>query len=243
MSDYFDRVERQIVQRVEAGAPQANRRPTVLGYLATAAAVLVVIVVAGAFLLARGSSPTPTKPSAPAAGQTVSVTFEVSPIDPHAPARTGDRTLDHDPARAPGHDLPRHTRRARRGTTSSSSRRARRGTPRADWRILGLTAPGRLEIFDWEANALTPNGKTVASQLEAQKPRRSRSARAPGRGARRARRGSAVASLRRAALASKIPGSASFRRSLRASPRRQQQPAASARFYVLGTFPACRVRT
>ena len=85
MSDYFDRVERQIVQRVEAGAPEANRRPTVLGYLATAAAVLVVIVVAGAFLLARGSSPTPAKPSAPAAGQTVSVTFEVSPIDPHAP--------------------------------------------------------------------------------------------------------------------------------------------------------------
>jgi SecD/SecF fusion protein len=35
-------------------------------------------------------------------------------------------------------------------------------------RIVALTIPGRLEFYDWEANALTPNGKTVASQLQAQ---------------------------------------------------------------------------
>jgi SecD/SecF fusion protein len=34
--------------------------------------------------------------------------------------------------------------------------------------IVGKTA--RLEFYDWEANALTPNGKTVASQLQAQDP-------------------------------------------------------------------------
>ena len=33
---------------------------------------------------------------------------------------------------------------------------------------VGKTA--RLEFYDWEANALTPNGKTVASQLQAQDP-------------------------------------------------------------------------
>src|ERR1700684_1695447 len=33
---------------------------------------------------------------------------------------------------------------------------------------VGTTA--RLYFYDWEANALTPNGKTVASQLQAQDP-------------------------------------------------------------------------
>ena len=37
-------------------------------------------------------------------------------------------------------------------------------------RIVALAAPARLEFYDWEANALTPNGKTVASQLRTQDP-------------------------------------------------------------------------
>jgi SecD/SecF fusion protein len=40
-------------------------------------------------------------------------------------------------------------------------------TARAE-KIVGKTA--RLEFYDWEANALTPNGKTVASQLSTQDP-------------------------------------------------------------------------
>jgi SecD/SecF fusion protein len=40
-------------------------------------------------------------------------------------------------------------------------------TARAE-REVGTTA--RLEFYDWEANALTPNGKTVASQLQTQDP-------------------------------------------------------------------------
>lgn len=35
-------------------------------------------------------------------------------------------------------------------------------------RIVALAVPARLEFYDWEANALTSNGKTVASQLQAQ---------------------------------------------------------------------------
>ncbi len=40
-------------------------------------------------------------------------------------------------------------------------------TRRAEQQV-GNTA--RLEFYDWEANALTPNGKTVASQLQTQDP-------------------------------------------------------------------------
>src|SRR5262245_6729674 len=40
-------------------------------------------------------------------------------------------------------------------------------TARAENEV-GTTA--QLNFFDWEANALTPNGKTVASQLQAQDP-------------------------------------------------------------------------
>jgi SecD/SecF fusion protein len=36
--------------------------------------------------------------------------------------------------------------------------------------VLALTRPGRLLFYDWEADALTSNGKTVASQLNAQSP-------------------------------------------------------------------------
>jgi SecD/SecF fusion protein len=45
-----------------------------------------------------------------------------------------------------------------------------RGTPGARRRILALSAPGVLAFGDWEANALLPSGKTVASRLPAQDP-------------------------------------------------------------------------
>ena len=35
-------------------------------------------------------------------------------------------------------------------------------------RILALVVPARLEFYDWEANALSPKGKTVASELKRQ---------------------------------------------------------------------------
>jgi SecD/SecF fusion protein len=41
-------------------------------------------------------------------------------------------------------------------------------TARAE-KLVGSTA--RLEFYDWEANAITPNGKTVASQLQVQDPK------------------------------------------------------------------------
>lgn len=166
MSDYFDRVERQIVRNVEAGLPRSSRRPSAFGYLATAAAVAVVIVVAGVFLLARGSN----RPAGSAAGtgpQDVTVTFKATAIDPKAPVGPAiDRSIS---------ILLKRLTQAFPGTSVSWNGRdvvvvAPHAGTAAQARILALAVPGQLRFYDWEADAITPNGKTVASQLQAQNP-------------------------------------------------------------------------
>ena len=67
MSDYFDRVERQLVRNVEAGLPRSSFLPLALRYAASAAAVAVVLVVVAVFLIAGGSGSKPT--TAPAAAR------------------------------------------------------------------------------------------------------------------------------------------------------------------------------
>ena len=56
------------------------------------------------------------------------------------------------------------------GTDETSSSWHRTPGPPARARILALAVPGQLRFYDWEADAITPNGKTVASQLQAQNP-------------------------------------------------------------------------
>jgi SecD/SecF fusion protein len=53
------------------------------------------------------------------------------------------------------------------GSLISAALPAVQNTARAE-KLVGTTA--RLAFYDWEANALTPNGKTVASQLQTQDP-------------------------------------------------------------------------
>ena len=168
MSDYFDRVERQIVRNVEAGVPRSPRLPAALRYLASAAAVLVVIVVAGVFLLARGSTPATAPAPAPATGQTATVTFTASTIDPRASLGAAiDRSIPIVRARL-GSVFP-GVRVSRSGNEIVVTARNANADARA--RILALvgTTP-RLAFYDWEANVITPNGKTVASQLQTQDP-------------------------------------------------------------------------
>jgi SecD/SecF fusion protein len=43
-------------------------------------------------------------------------------------------------------------------------------SPSEHAQVLALTVPGRLSFYDWEADALTSDGKTVASQLNARSP-------------------------------------------------------------------------
>ena len=163
MSDYFDRVERQIVRNVEAGLPRPSHRPTALGYLATAAAVVVVIVVGGVFLLAHGSSLAPV----PATSHGVAIAFRASGIEQRTPPAVAiDRSavilrerLD---AVFPGVTV----------TTSGDSVivEVPNAGAGARARVLALAVPGRLAFYDWEADAIAPNGKTVASQLPDRNP-------------------------------------------------------------------------
>jgi SecDF, P1 head subdomain len=155
MSDYFDRVERQIVRRVEEGGPRSSWAAIASRHLATAAAVLVVIVVAGVFLLVRGGGG--AKP--PAADQPeVRVVLNAAPdAAPGAIARAAQILTVRLHAAVPQAHLSTADGRIV-VTATKASAGARR-------RILALAAPGRLAFYDWEGDAVAPNGKTVASQL------------------------------------------------------------------------------
>ncbi len=166
MSDYFDRVERQIVRNVEAGLPRSSRSPGASRYLASVAAVLVVIVVAGAFLVLHGSNRAPAPTSAE--GNTVTVRFTASTIAPHAPLGPAiDRAVviltERLGSTFPGVSV------SRAGNEITVS--APNATANTRARILALAGTTtQLAFYDWEANVITPNGKTVASQLQTQDP-------------------------------------------------------------------------
>jgi preprotein translocase subunit SecD len=228
VSDYFDRVERQIVQSVEAGAPRARRGPTALGYLATAAAVAVVIVVVSVFLLAHGSNPVPT----PAAGNGVTVTFTASTIDPHAqlgPAIDRSVVILRERLRtvAPGIRVERDGIEIVVTAPTANAARAR---------ILGFAAPGRLEMFDWEANAITPNGKTVASQLASQNAAALEISQGSGSAAPGDPGAGGVPRRQADALAAKRPGSAVVLATAPSVALGVSAVPASARFYVLANL-------
>ena len=159
MSDYFDRVERQIVRRVEHGVPRSRRLPFTGGHIATAAAVLVVILVAGVFLLARGGhAGAPASPTS-AAGATIA--FSVSGAAPPAVIESVATVLRHRlHAAIPGTRVSVAGDRIVVAAAKASDRT----------RILTLAVPGVLTFYDWEADAVAPNGKTVASQLPSPDP-------------------------------------------------------------------------
>jgi SecD-like export protein len=164
MSDYFDRVERQLVHRVQEGVPRSTRLPALSGHLATAAAVIVVIVVAGIFLLAHGRAGENPAPAA----------------DPGAELSFTPSTLDGQPAGQVAIAETVQLLRARLAAAVPDARvsfadgqivvRAPHPTPHTKARIVALAAPGGLAFYDWEADVLTANGKTVASQLVSHDP-------------------------------------------------------------------------
>jgi preprotein translocase subunit SecD len=163
MSDYFDRVERQLVRRVQEGAPQSRRIPLTLGHICLAAAVLVVIVVAGVFLAARAGPRGPSA-SAPAAGVTVSFTARpINPrlgLGPQIMEQTVHTLRERFAAALPGVQVQRVGTRV--------VVRAPNGTRATRTEILALAGQGKFEVYDWERDVIAPNGKTVASQLTSQ---------------------------------------------------------------------------
>ena len=179
MSDYFDRVERQIVQR-RGGRRAAHRRACQARVRAPGVAAAVARGDRGRARVPARARRRPSQPTpAPAAGPRASPSRSTAVGDRRGVAARAARSTvrSRSCARAWARSFPvsRVSRAGRdRRHVSNRSRRARA-------RILALAAPRALAFYDWEANAITPNGKTVASQLQAQTPTALRSARARGR--------------------------------------------------------------
>jgi SecD/SecF fusion protein len=161
----------QILRHVLDDAPSGGRRrpgrPRV-GVLVPVASLLVVLVVAAALL--RTGGPATSTGSGPAGGLRITYRAEPSPQVPRVTAAAISRTMT----------VMRHRLRtlglgpgfvvARSGVrdivvTGPRVRAAERARLE---RVVGQTA--ELFFYDWEANVLTPSGKTVASQLPSQDP-------------------------------------------------------------------------
>ena len=148
---------------------QRGRRPWIRVPRSAAAgiglgvSVLVVVAVVAVGFGVHSRS----RPGSPAPGAGVRVAFRATALDPRSPLG---------PALARSIDILRQ--RLRSVFPGVQVSRAGNGlvvlvpkSSRADRaRIVALAVPARLEFYDWEANALAPNGKPVASQLETQDP-------------------------------------------------------------------------
>jgi hypothetical protein len=153
------------------GARRRRGYARLAGRLVPVMSVLVVALVVAVFVGLRGSGPSSTAPShgtTPGRGE-LELVYSAEP-SAQAPAVTRGalertvliirqrlRTLGFGGARV---------------SVSSANEitvvlHNARGIARAE-RVIGTTA--HLAFYDWEANVLTPNGKTVASQLLAQDP-------------------------------------------------------------------------
>jgi SecD/SecF fusion protein len=152
----------RVLHRVLTAPPSSPRRWPILAPVASA---LVVLGVVAAAVSVGGSSHS----GAPAKGG-LHIVLQAEPT-PQTPVIT--------PA-AMSREVQIMSERL--GTVLSSFRVSRSGADRVvvapgkvaagrRARIARLVSqPGELYFYDWEANALTPNGKTVASQLQTQDP-------------------------------------------------------------------------
>jgi SecD/SecF fusion protein len=164
VSDYFDRIERQIVRRVEAGVPRGSRRRLRLEFVAPALSLVVVAAIVVAFVGVHGSK---SPDSSIGRGGGVELVYRAeptarTPIVTRA-ALTGAIAVMRQRAAALG--VAGGTFQATRSNEITVQLPNVKALARAE-KVVGKTS--RLGFYDWEANALTPNGKTVASQLQPQ---------------------------------------------------------------------------
>jgi SecD/SecF fusion protein len=146
-------------RRPRLGGVVGSRLPVRVEHLAWIAAVLVVVAVVGVFLGIRGRAPAGSPPE----GRGVKLVFSASALDRRSPL-------------GPSIERSIAILRLRLGSAFHGVEVSRAGSnivivvPDAPGesrgRIVALAAAGQLEFYDWEANAVTPNGKTVASQLQ-----------------------------------------------------------------------------
>jgi hypothetical protein len=146
--------------------------PRLAGGLVPALGVLVVALVVGVFLGLRGSGPSGTTPShstvAPSRGSVELVYLaEPTPQSPTVTRGALDRTVQTMQARLRALGIgPAHVSvSGPNGITVILP--DVRNIAEAE-QAVGTTA--QLSFYDWEANVLTSNGKTVASQLQSENP-------------------------------------------------------------------------
>jgi hypothetical protein len=157
MSDYFERIERQLVARVEAGAPRAWRLPRPRWeLLGPALAVAVVIAVAMVFLgLPRSGGRLTPSVSLPRPQLVLRIAGTPSPT---AVSRTASVYAQR------VHLVFPHARVRRAGSTVSVS-----GVrPRARGELVALAGRGGLRMYDWEASVVLAPGRTAAAGLTRQ---------------------------------------------------------------------------
>lgn len=180
MSDYFDRVERQLIERIDAGArpdrlswpaPLGRRRPAprslrpAAQLLPALAAVLVVVVVGAVFLTGHRGSADRAGARSPGLSYTVVPTASGGSVSA-AVSRSG-KIL-----RARLHDaLPgARVAVAAGGAAVRITLPGRRITPQLSRQIAVLTEIGQVQFYDWEASVLTPSGQTAAAGLSRRDP-------------------------------------------------------------------------
>lgn len=166
MNDYFDRIEQQIARRVQAGAPPRSRRRPPIRVLAPALSLTVVVAVAIVFLSVRKSGP----PVSSGGGTGVELVYQAEPTvqSPVVTSALLARTIEVMRQRAAAVGVSGGSFRTSGSDQITVRLPAGNNVARAT-KILGV--PAQLEFYDWEANALTPSGKTVASRLRGQDPK------------------------------------------------------------------------
>ncbi|HEY6399642.1 MAG TPA: hypothetical protein VIX82_19520 [Solirubrobacteraceae bacterium] len=155
--DLFEAAQQRLSPQDGDASPGGPRPPARLRHLGYVAAAVAVIAVAGLFISLRGHSAV-----GPASGGGLRVVFSASSRDPSSPL-------------GPALERASTLLRSRLASVIPDARvtlsgaalvvtvpHATRGT-RAQ--VVALAAAGELVFYDWEANALTSDGATVASRL------------------------------------------------------------------------------
>jgi hypothetical protein len=178
MSDYFERIERQLVDRIESGARPERRSLTALRRvvsplplhpgpavraLAPALAVLLVVVVAAVFLAVRGGSGHPASRGGVPAD---AVTFTATPTEPgQSASAVATSSLPTLRARLRA-ALPKARLRVTvSGAVVTVTQPGHTITGPLRQQIAALAVTGRLDISDWEGSVLTSDGRPAAAGL------------------------------------------------------------------------------
>jgi SecD/SecF fusion protein len=164
VSGYFDRIEQQLVQRVEAGERRGSRFRLRLNMVAPAVSVAVALVVVVVFLSVHGS-----RSPASGSGGAVELVYQAEPTPqvPHVTLAALARTVEvmHERLNQLG------VAQANISTLGGDEITVRLAPTTNVARVeqeIGTT--GQLYFYDWEANVLLPNGSPVASELLRQDP-------------------------------------------------------------------------